>query len=132
MMIAFGSSRTFYKSCHYTTLIARTGRNYINFLDWLYGHNFMRPGLGLGASYPEEVELTVTLSLFLLHLGGPLPGFLFRRHQMVRVDLFHPPTPSIYGTATPADIVHVCLAALGFNAFLVGIFVAFVWFASRI
>jgi hypothetical protein len=50
---------------------------------------------------------------------------------MVRIDLFHPPTPSIYGTATPADVFHVCLAALGFNLALAGIF-AFVWYLSKI
>jgi hypothetical protein len=33
---------------------------------------------------------------------------------MVRVDLFHPWTPSIYGTATLEDIVTVCGAAIAF------------------
>jgi hypothetical protein len=51
---------------------------------------------------------------------------------MVRIDLFHPPTPPIYGTATLTDIVHVCLAALGFNVVLIGLFIAFAWFAGGI
>ena len=33
---------------------------------------------------------------------------------MVRVDLFHPWTPSIYGTATWQDTVTVCGAAIAF------------------
>jgi hypothetical protein len=33
---------------------------------------------------------------------------------MVRVDLFHPWSPSVYGTATYQDILTVCGAALGF------------------
>jgi len=33
---------------------------------------------------------------------------------MVRVDLFHPWIPSIYGTATWQDIVTVCGAAIVF------------------
>lgn len=41
---------------------------------------------------------------------------------MVRVDLFHPWTPSVYGTATWEDIVTVSGAALGFCA-MVGLIV---------
>jgi hypothetical protein len=33
---------------------------------------------------------------------------------MVRVDLFHPWAPSIYGTATLEDIVTVCGATIAF------------------
>ena len=33
---------------------------------------------------------------------------------MVRVDLFHPWTPSVYGTATYQDILTVCGAAIAF------------------
>jgi hypothetical protein len=33
---------------------------------------------------------------------------------MVRVDLFHPWTPSIYGTATWEDIATVCGGAIAF------------------
>ena len=33
---------------------------------------------------------------------------------MVRIDLFHPFEPSVYGTATAMDILQVCLAALLF------------------
>ena len=35
---------------------------------------------------------------------------------MVKIDLFHPVEPSVYGTATAMDILHVCLAALLFCA----------------
>ena len=34
--------------------------------------------------------------------------------SMVRVDLFHPWAPSIYGTATWEDILTVCGAAIAF------------------
>ena len=50
---------------------------------------------------------------------------------MVRIDLFHPPKPSIYGTATAADIVQVCLAALAFNLTLAGIG-ALAWYLSKL
>jgi hypothetical protein len=35
---------------------------------------------------------------------------------MVRVDLFHPWTPSVYGTANYQDILTVCVAAIAFCA----------------
>jgi|GEM_PF-2924513 len=35
---------------------------------------------------------------------------------MVKIDLFHPIEPSVCGTATAMDILHVCLAALLFCA----------------
>jgi len=41
---------------------------------------------------------------------------------MVRVDLFHPWTPSMYGTASCEDIVTVCGAAIVFCA-VVGLIV---------
>ena len=42
--------------------------------------------------------------------------------NMVRVDLFHPWTPSMYGTASCEDIVTVCGAAIVFCA-VVGLIV---------
>ena len=41
---------------------------------------------------------------------------------MVRIDLFHPKEPSVYGTATAMDILHVCLAALLFCAAAAAVF----------
>lgn len=35
---------------------------------------------------------------------------------MIRIDLFNPVRPSVYGTATTKDIMHVSLAALGLAA----------------
>ena len=38
--------------------------------------------------------------------------FVKEERAMVRIDLFHPKEPSVYGTAIAMDILHVCLAAL--------------------
>jgi hypothetical protein len=41
---------------------------------------------------------------------------------MVRIDLFHPAEPNVYGMATAMDILQVCLAALLFCAAAVAVF----------
>jgi len=41
---------------------------------------------------------------------------------MVRIDLFHPIEPSVYGTATAMDTLHVCLTALLFCAAAAAVF----------
>ena len=41
---------------------------------------------------------------------------------MLRIDLFHPVEPSVYGTATAMEILHVCLAALLFCAAAAAVF----------
>jgi hypothetical protein len=51
---------------------------------------------------------------------------------MVRIDLFHPIEPSVYGTATAIDILHVCLAALLFCAAAAAVFYVVFHFLSRL
>ena len=51
---------------------------------------------------------------------------------MVRIDLFHPVEPSVYGTATAMDILQVCLAALLFCAAAAAVFSVAVYAFARL
>ncbi len=51
---------------------------------------------------------------------------------MVRIDLFHPVEPSVYGTATAMDILQVCLAALLFCAAAAAVFSVAAHFLTRL
>ena len=47
---------------------------------------------------------------------------------MVKINLFDPVRPSIYGTASPREILEVCLAAFGFCLAVIALFVAVTFF----
>jgi hypothetical protein len=51
---------------------------------------------------------------------------------MVRIDLFHPVEPSVYGTATAMDILQVCLAALLFCAAAAAVFSVAIYVLTRL
>jgi hypothetical protein len=51
---------------------------------------------------------------------------------MVKIDLFHPKEPSVYGTATAMDILHVCLAALLFCVAAAAVFSVAAYFLIRL
>ena len=49
-------------------------------------------------------------------------AFFHEEHIMMGINLFDPAKPSIYGTATVKDIIHVCLIALLFTACVMSLF----------
>ena len=51
---------------------------------------------------------------------------------MVKIDLFHPVEPSVYGTATAMDILHVSLAALLFCAAVAAVFSVAAYVLTRL
>ena len=51
---------------------------------------------------------------------------------MIRIDLFHPAEPSIYGTATAMDIFQVCCAAVLFCSVTASVFLGAAYLLTKV